>query len=154
VLVLEDLHWSDGATLDLVGALARRRTPARLLILGTYRPVDVIVRGHPLHALKLNLTLHRQCQELPVQLFTAGQAAAEVEAAYTRAQELCAQVGEMPQHLDVLRGLSRHYLMRAAYRKVQTLGAQRLNWPSVSMTLCSWRRPMPLWGSPRSTWAN
>src|SRR5262245_44066721 len=57
---------------------------------------------------------------------TKGQAAAEVEEAYTRAQALCAQVGETPQHLDVLRGLSRHYLMRAAYRKVQTLGAQRL----------------------------
>jgi predicted ATPase len=41
VLVLEDLHWSDASTLDLVGALARRRTPARLLLLATYRPVDV-----------------------------------------------------------------------------------------------------------------
>jgi len=50
-----------------------------------------------------------------------------VEEAYTRAQALCAQVGEMSQHLNVMRGLSRHYLMRAAYRKVQTLGAQRLS---------------------------
>src|SRR5262249_53024539 len=33
VLVLEDLHWSDVATLDLVGALARRRARARLLLL-------------------------------------------------------------------------------------------------------------------------
>jgi DNA-binding winged helix-turn-helix (wHTH) protein/predicted ATPase len=71
VLVLEDLHWSDAATLDLVGALARRRTPARLLLLATYRPVDVIVRAHPLHTLKLDLTLHRQCEELPLQLLSA-----------------------------------------------------------------------------------
>jgi predicted ATPase/DNA-binding winged helix-turn-helix (wHTH) protein len=75
VLVLEDLHWSDASTLDLVGALARRRTPARLLVLGTYRPVDVIVRAHPLHALKLDLTLHRQCRELPLQLLTAADVA-------------------------------------------------------------------------------
>src|SRR5262249_3629125 len=39
VLVLEDLHWSDAATLALLGALARRRAPARLLVVGTYRPV-------------------------------------------------------------------------------------------------------------------
>jgi predicted ATPase len=71
VLVLEDLHWSDAATLDLVGALARRRAPARLLLLGTYRPVEVIVREHPLQALKLDLTLHRQCVELPLELLTA-----------------------------------------------------------------------------------
>ena len=48
VLVLEDLHWSDQATLALVAYLAQRRAPARLLLLGTYRPVDVIVHGHPL----------------------------------------------------------------------------------------------------------
>src|SRR5262245_31566087 len=42
VLVLEDLHWSDCSTLDLLGMLARRREPTRLLVLGSYRPVDVI----------------------------------------------------------------------------------------------------------------
>ncbi len=36
VLVLEDLHWADGPSLDAVAALARRRHPARLLIVGTY----------------------------------------------------------------------------------------------------------------------
>jgi predicted ATPase len=49
ILVLEDLHWSDHATLDLVALLARRRAPARLLLLGTYRPVELIVQQHPLH---------------------------------------------------------------------------------------------------------
>src|SRR5262249_29469524 len=37
VLVLEDLHWSDYSTLDLVSLLAQRRQPARLLLLATYR---------------------------------------------------------------------------------------------------------------------
>ena len=37
VLVLEDLHWADDSTLDLLAALLRRRDPARLLVLGTYR---------------------------------------------------------------------------------------------------------------------
>jgi DNA-binding winged helix-turn-helix (wHTH) protein len=64
VLVLEDLHWSDHATLDLIAWLARRREPARLLLLGTYRPVEVLVHEHPLQALKQDLALHRQCVEL------------------------------------------------------------------------------------------
>src|SRR4029453_2957615 len=38
VLVLEDLHWSDGATLDWLAYVARRREAARLLVLGAYRP--------------------------------------------------------------------------------------------------------------------
>jgi predicted ATPase/DNA-binding winged helix-turn-helix (wHTH) protein len=49
VLVLEDLHWSDSATLDWLAYVARRRDRARLLVLGTYRPADAIVRGHPVH---------------------------------------------------------------------------------------------------------
>lgn len=37
IMVLEDLHWSDFSTLDLISYLAQRRNPARLLIIGTYR---------------------------------------------------------------------------------------------------------------------
>ena len=48
VLVLEDLHWSDVSTLDLLSMLARRQERARLLIIGTYRPVEVLTRDHPL----------------------------------------------------------------------------------------------------------
>jgi predicted ATPase/DNA-binding winged helix-turn-helix (wHTH) protein len=70
VLVLEDLHWSDDATLDLISAVARRREPARLLLLATYRPVEVIVSHHPLHALKQDLQTRRHCAELPLELLT------------------------------------------------------------------------------------
>src|SRR5262245_46252736 len=38
VLVLEDLHWSDHATLEWLAYMVRRHDPARLLLLGTYRP--------------------------------------------------------------------------------------------------------------------
>jgi DNA-binding winged helix-turn-helix (wHTH) protein/predicted ATPase len=75
ILVLEDLHWSDFATLDLISWLAQRREPARLLMLGTYRPVDVIVRGHPLQTVKQELTRHRQCAELSLELLTVADVA-------------------------------------------------------------------------------
>lgn len=39
VFVLEDLHWADRATLDLINWIGRRKEPARLLFIGSYRPV-------------------------------------------------------------------------------------------------------------------
>src|SRR4030095_6372899 len=75
LLVLEDLHWSDYATLDLLTYLARRPAPTRLLILGTYRPVEVLLRGHPLQTVKQELVLHGQGVELPLELLTAAEVA-------------------------------------------------------------------------------
>jgi predicted ATPase len=37
ILVLEDLHWTDGPTADFFDWLARRTDPARLLLIGTFR---------------------------------------------------------------------------------------------------------------------
>jgi hypothetical protein len=70
VLVLEDLRWSDHATLDLIAWLARRREPARLLVLGTYRPIDLIVRAHPLRAVAGELALHGLSEEIPLELLS------------------------------------------------------------------------------------
>jgi DNA-binding winged helix-turn-helix (wHTH) protein/predicted ATPase len=68
VLVIEDLHWGDYSTLDLVSALARRRQPARLLVLATYRPVEAVLSGHPLRAVKQDLQARRLCREIPLGL--------------------------------------------------------------------------------------
>jgi DNA-binding winged helix-turn-helix (wHTH) protein/tetratricopeptide (TPR) repeat protein len=48
VVVLEDLHWADPSTVDLLAWLARRDTPARLLVVGTYRPADALAGGAPI----------------------------------------------------------------------------------------------------------
>jgi DNA-binding winged helix-turn-helix (wHTH) protein/predicted ATPase len=70
LLVLEDLHWSDYSTLDLISYLARRAEPARLMVVGTYRPVDVILGDHPLKAVKRELQAHGLCHELPLECLT------------------------------------------------------------------------------------
>lgn len=64
VLVLEDLQWSDHATIDMLGALAHRRGPARLLVLATYRPVDVLVSEHPLARLRTELVRRKRARDL------------------------------------------------------------------------------------------
>jgi predicted ATPase len=66
VLVLEDLHWSDVSTLDLLSLFARRREVARVLVIGTYRPVELIVTDHPLKTMKQELAAHGQCVEMPL----------------------------------------------------------------------------------------
>ncbi|MHB8647543.1 MAG: toll/interleukin-1 receptor domain-containing protein, partial [Thermomicrobiales bacterium] len=50
VLLLDDLHWSDPASLDLLRFLARSLATLPLLILITYRS-DELTRKHPLFAL-------------------------------------------------------------------------------------------------------
>jgi len=64
VLVLEDLHWSDASSVDLLARLAHGRAPARLLVIATYRPVDVIVREHPLRSVQQRLAQQRLCEEI------------------------------------------------------------------------------------------
>jgi DNA-binding winged helix-turn-helix (wHTH) protein/tetratricopeptide (TPR) repeat protein len=70
VLLLEDLHWSDFSTLELISACARRSGPARMLIVGTYRPVEILVKDHPLRTMKQELELHRYCEELRLKLLS------------------------------------------------------------------------------------
>jgi DNA-binding winged helix-turn-helix (wHTH) protein/tetratricopeptide (TPR) repeat protein len=67
VLILEDLHWVDCSTLDVISAIARRREPAKLLVLGTFRPADVIVSESPLKELKQDLVLHRLGHEVELE---------------------------------------------------------------------------------------
>lgn len=79
VLVLEDLHWSDRATLEWLAYVVRRRDPARLLILGTYRPVDMIVHAHPLHSIVAELRQHPQYAELRLDSLSAAAIAAYLQ---------------------------------------------------------------------------
>jgi hypothetical protein len=69
VLVLEDLHWGDVLALDWLAYIARRREMARLLVLGTYRPTDAIVQGHPVHTVTQEFERHGQGRELVLGYF-------------------------------------------------------------------------------------
>jgi DNA-binding winged helix-turn-helix (wHTH) protein/tetratricopeptide (TPR) repeat protein len=64
VLVLEDLHWADPSTVDLLEWLARRDTPARLLVVGTYRPADALAGGAPIGNAGAELRLRGLAHEL------------------------------------------------------------------------------------------
>src|SRR5215212_1069784 len=50
VVVLEDMHWADPASLDLLRVLTRRPAALSLLVIVTYR-IDELTRRHPLYQL-------------------------------------------------------------------------------------------------------
>ena len=64
VLVLEDLHWSDFATIDVVSRFARGNGKARVLALCSYRPADSAADGHPIRRLHRDLEIHGCCSEM------------------------------------------------------------------------------------------
>jgi predicted ATPase len=78
VLVLEDLHWSDTSTVEILAYLAQRREPVRLLVLGTYRPVETMLRGHPLRGMVQELCGRGQGAELRLEFLPAEEVAVYV----------------------------------------------------------------------------
>jgi DNA-binding winged helix-turn-helix (wHTH) protein/tetratricopeptide (TPR) repeat protein len=70
LLILEDLHWVDDSTVDLISALARRRTPAKLMLLATSRPLHAEASAVPLQALIGDLLAHRLCREIGLTLLS------------------------------------------------------------------------------------
>ncbi len=71
LLVLEDLHWSDHATVQLLGYLARRRGDSgALMLLGTFRPTELILQEHPLAGLRQELRPRRLCLEIDLEFLS------------------------------------------------------------------------------------
>jgi DNA-binding winged helix-turn-helix (wHTH) protein/predicted ATPase len=71
VLALEDLHWSDSSTLDLLGALAADHRPAPLLLVATHRPSDSSSNSRAVHALAVNLRLRQRATLLTLDSLSA-----------------------------------------------------------------------------------
>ena len=64
VLVLEDLHWSDQATVDLISVIAQRGDRARLMIVGTYQAAHAAALDHPIRHLYSQLRARGRCADL------------------------------------------------------------------------------------------
>jgi DNA-binding winged helix-turn-helix (wHTH) protein/predicted ATPase len=61
VLALDDLHWSDDSTLSLLDLIARRDDPAKLMLIGTYRPAEATRARQPLEVLAQGMKIRGQC---------------------------------------------------------------------------------------------
>ncbi len=66
LIVLEDIHWADASTRELLDYLARRLAGMRLMILGTYR-TDELHRKHPLAPMIQSWRRTRDAQVIELQ---------------------------------------------------------------------------------------
>ena len=96
VLVLEDLHWADSSTRDLLRFLVRNAREARMLFIGTYRS-DELHRRHPLRPLLAELQRLEGVDDIELGAFGAEELA----------EQLAGITGELPHPELVSAVLSR-----------------------------------------------
>jgi DNA-binding CsgD family transcriptional regulator len=77
VLVVEDLHWADRSTRDLLAFLVRNLRHGRLLLVMTYRS-DELHRRHPLRPFLAELDRGRRVERLELARFGRAEVAAQL----------------------------------------------------------------------------
>ncbi len=87
VVLLDDVNWMDTASLELLHRLAREATGLRLLLVGSYRPEDLIDSGtpgetHPLTALLRRMSRERLYTIIKLRTLTADETATIVRALF------------------------------------------------------------------------
>ncbi|HYM12884.1 MAG TPA: AAA family ATPase, partial [Bryobacterales bacterium] len=64
ILFLDDLHWADASTADLLAYLSQRLAAVRLLVIVAYRPSEMILARHPFIAVRQELQRRNLCREV------------------------------------------------------------------------------------------
>ena len=130
LLVTEDLHWSDRATIQLIDYIARRRGSARLMWLASFRLAEVVALDHPLNPLRHELRLHGLCEEIVLDPFSEsggrrlrGGAVAVVR----RRRSVRACVARAHRRRAAVRGVCDERRHRARVRKAVTTLLPRRN---------------------------
>ncbi|MEO7521162.1 MAG: protein kinase, partial [Gemmatimonas sp.] len=67
VLFLDDLHWSDVSTVDVLAYIGARLGGIRLMVLVTVRPAELLLNKHPFASLKLDLQARGICREIALE---------------------------------------------------------------------------------------
>jgi tetratricopeptide (TPR) repeat protein/predicted Ser/Thr protein kinase len=70
VLFIEDIHWADTSTVDLLSYILTRLSNDRLFTIITFRPSELQLAQHPFLALKLDLQTRGVARELPLAFLT------------------------------------------------------------------------------------
>src|SRR5262245_58531899 len=112
ILVLEDLHWSDDLTLEIVEALARNLADRPLLVVGTYRSDELYPRV-PMRSWRARLVAGRQAEEVRLAPLSAADTAQMttllIETGLPVARDVAAAVHArtdgIPLHIEELLGV-------------------------------------------------
>jgi tetratricopeptide (TPR) repeat protein len=92
-LLVDDLHWADSASLELLTHLARQAPGQRILLVGLFREVEVN-RQHPLEATLAELARDRLLEEIHLRDLSASGTAALI-GAYVGHAEVAAELRDL-----------------------------------------------------------
>jgi predicted ATPase len=70
LLFLDDLHWADASTVDLLAYVGGKCAALRILLVLTYRPTDLLLVKHPFIPVKQDLQARGVCREVVMELLT------------------------------------------------------------------------------------
>ena len=84
ILFLEDIHWADTSTVDLIGYLADRFDSLKMLMIVTYRPSDLLLAHHPFIEAKLHLRNRGVVRDTKLRPFDQAQVASYLDVSYRR----------------------------------------------------------------------
>jgi DNA-binding SARP family transcriptional activator/predicted ATPase len=70
VLFLDDVHWVDASTIDILSYVANQMNTAQMVIVTTCRPSELHLAKHPFGPLKLDLQARGLCREVSLDLLT------------------------------------------------------------------------------------
>jgi predicted ATPase len=66
LLFLDDLHWADASTVDLLAYIGSKCAALPLLLVVTYRTTDLLLSKHPFVPVQQDLQARGVCHELPL----------------------------------------------------------------------------------------
>ena len=75
IIFLDDLHWADASTCEMLAYLGQRLRGAAVLVIGSYRPGALLGDGHPFLPVKLRLQAWGICHDVPLSLLTCSDVA-------------------------------------------------------------------------------
>ena len=70
LVFLDDLHWADVSTIDMLSFLAGRLESLNVLVVVTYRPSDMLLAKHPFLQIKPDLQARGVCRELALEFLS------------------------------------------------------------------------------------
>ena len=73
LLCIDDWHWADTSSTNLLFHLGRQLSDVPLLILATYRPNDAQIRGHPIVSIRAEMERYQLCADISLDFLSRGE---------------------------------------------------------------------------------
>ncbi len=70
VLFIDDLHWADTSTVDILAYIATKLTAMHLLVIATYRSSEMLLNKHPFLPVALDMQARGVCQVFSLDFLT------------------------------------------------------------------------------------